>query len=274
MRVAREVVVGAGRGAVVAGGLVEGDQSTARAYRLSLSHGDVTPLPDLAVPVHDAAGARLGGAPAVIGGGGATEQATVQALGRLGGGPASRWRIVGQLPTPRADLVTATVGRQSLVIGGYDGRATSASVLGTTDGRHFEALGRLAVGVRYPAAVVAGGAVWLFGGERDGQLLDVVQRLDPLTGRTGVVAHLPRPLGHGSALMVGDRILLVGGRTAPDAVTAEMWWFDPADLTFRRAGRLPYALADTGVLVTPEGGYLLGGETPALTRRVIRLVVH
>jgi N-acetylneuraminic acid mutarotase len=100
-----------------------------------------------------------------------------------------------------------------------------------------------------------------------------VQRVDA-SGRARVVARLPQALGHASAVALGARILLVGGRTASTAVTARMWWFDPASRSFTRAGRLPRPLSDSAVAVGPDGAYLVGGESPSLTDRVVRVVLR
>ncbi|MEP6526802.1 MAG: kelch repeat-containing protein [Nocardioidaceae bacterium] len=266
--VAREVVDRMDASAIVAGGLVAGDQSTSRSYRLNPQQGTVTPLPDLPVAVHDAAGLSLHGSPLVVGGGNATEQATVQALGTQG------WREVGRLPTPRADLVAVGLRRVAIVLGGYDGVQSLAAILSSPDGREFHSIGRLPVPVRYPAAVASHGVVWLLGGEHHGQMIDAVQRIDARTGRARVVGHLPRPLGHAAVVALGGSILLAGGRTGPDAMTAAMWWFDPATVTCRRAGRLPYPLADAGVFRTGRTAYLIGGETPHLSDGVISITAH
>jgi hypothetical protein len=266
--VAREVVDRMGASAIVAGGLVAGDQSTSRSYRLNPQQGTVTPLPDLPVAVHDAAGVSLHGSPLVVGGGNATEQATVQALGTQG------WREVGRLPNPRADLVAVGLRRTAIVLGGYDGVQSLAAILSSPQGREFHSIGRLPVPVRYPAAVASHGVVWLLGGERHGQMVDAIQRINSHTGRARVVGHLPRPLGHAAVVALGGSILLAGGRTGPNAVTATMWWFDSATLTFRRAGRLPYPLADAGVFRTGRTAYLIGGETPHLSDGVISITAH
>ena len=146
-----------------------------------------------------------------------------------------------------------------------------AAVLGSSNGRDYRVVGRLAVAVRYPAVAVAQGQVWLFGGERDNAMLDVVQRFDPRTGRTRVVGRLPIPSGHGAAFAVGHQVFLAGGRIGPDRATSAMWEFDPSSARFHRAGRLPYPVADMGVAGDGHLEYLLGGETPALTDRVIRI---
>lgn len=49
-----------------------------------------------------------------------------------------------------------------------------------------------------------------------------------------------------------------------------MWWFDPGSRRFTPAGRLPHKLADTAVVQGPDVAWLVGGETPAFSARVLR----
>jgi len=251
-------------GIVVAGGLVAGDRSTARTYRLDLRTGRTTPLPDLVVPVHDVGGAVLARrAVAVIGGGNSTEQDVVQSAS-----PSGRWQIQGHLPTPRSDLVAVSSGSREFVIGGYDGIAEILVGSGTAG---FHPFGQLRVPVRYPAAALLDGAIWVLGGERSGAEVDTVQRIDLGTGNVRITARLPEPVGHASAVALGGRILLLGGRTSDSTPTSAMWWFDPHTSQFRRAGSLPTPLADSAVVGGPGVAYLVGGETPALSDRVLRV---
>ena len=62
--------------------------------------------------------------------------------------------------------------------------------------------------------------------------------------------------------------------TGPNTLTAAMWWFDPATVSCRRAGRMPYPLADAGVFRTGRTAYLIGGETPNLSDGVIRITTR
>jgi N-acetylneuraminic acid mutarotase len=268
----REAVVAQGPGApvVVAGGLLAGDTSSSASYTLDLSDGHVTRLPRLPVDVHDTAGVRLGGRTLVLGGGNASEQAVVQA--RRSG----RWRVVGRLPAARSDLAAVVAGRRAYVVGGYDGGSPAlGDVLASRDGRSWRVAAHLPLPVRYAATVLVGGALWVFGGERNGAMVDAVQRIDVGTGRAEVIGHLPRPVGHAAAVVLGGRVLLAGGRTGPDTVTDRTWWFSPATGRFMGAGRLPTGLADTApVAAGPDAAYLVGGETPALTDRVVRLTLH
>jgi hypothetical protein len=72
-------------------------------------------------------------------------------------------------------------------------------------------------------------------------------------------------------VLLGGRVLVAGGRTSADALTARMWWFDPATRRFRPAGRLPHRLADTAVVQGHGIAWLVGGETPAFSARVLKL---
>jgi hypothetical protein len=176
--IAREAVVRlSGRQAEVVGGLRPGDTSSGSSYTLDLSTGRPHRGPSLPVPVHDTAGAFVGGRLLVIGGGNAAEQAVVQAW------TGSSWRVVGQLPQPRSDLAAVVSGGRVVVVGGYDGATTAlGDVLASRDGVHWHRLGRLPVPVRYPGVAAWHRAVWVFGGERGGVMVRAVQRVSLQTG--------------------------------------------------------------------------------------------
>jgi N-acetylneuraminic acid mutarotase len=263
--IAREAVVRlSARQVAVVGGLRPDDTSSGASYTLDLSTGHAHRGPSLPVPVHDTAGAFVGGHLLVIGGGNAAEQAVVQA--RSG----SSWGVVGHLPAGRSDLAAVVTGGRVVVVGGYDGTTPAlGDVLSSRDGVHWQRLGRLRVPVRYPGVAVWHGAAWVFGGERAGVMVWAVQRISLRTGRVSVIARLPRPLGHEAAVLLGDRILVVGGRIAENRLTSRMWWFDPAAHRFSPAGRLPHRLADTAVVQGHDVAWLVGGETPGFSSRVL-----
>jgi hypothetical protein len=264
----RQALVTTGHGtAVLAGGLVAGDQSTAQAFRVDLTHGRATAMPSLAVPVHDTAAGLVGGTPTVVGGGNATEQAVVQAFG------SGAWHVVGNLPTTRSDLSVVQDGGRALVIGGYDGVHVPTTILALRTGGSTRPAGRLVTGVRYAATAVSGHRAFVFGGEVLGRELGTVQSVDLRTGRSRVVARLPVPLGHAMAAAVGGRVLLMGGRVTPDRQTDAMWWFDPGTGRFTRAGRLPTGLSDAAVAAYGHRIWLLGGESPLVTDRVVSVNV-
>jgi N-acetylneuraminic acid mutarotase len=253
---------------VLAGGLVAGDQSTDEALRIDLATGRITRLQSLEVPVHDVAGGLVGGVPALVGGGNATEQDVIQVLSD------SAWHVVGRLPTTRSDLSVVQEGGRALVIGGYDGASVPTTILSLHADGSSTSAGHLARGVRYAATARVGRTAYVFGGEVLGKELDTVQAVDLRTGRTRVVAGLPVPLGHAMAAAVGGRILLMGGRVTPDTQTGAMWWFDPATARFTRAGALPHPLSDAAVSAYGHRVWLLGGEDPAVTDQVVRVRIR
>jgi N-acetylneuraminic acid mutarotase len=268
--VSREVAMPYGTGALVAGGLGPGDVSTARVLSIDVRSGVVRFRSDLAEPTHDSAGMVLAGHPTVFGGGAANELDVVQSMNRHGS-----WAVVGHLPQARSDLSVASAGAsRAVVVGGYDGSRTPTTILGTADGAHFRSLARLPSGIRYAGVVSRRGHVWVFGGEVAGHELDGVLRVDVGTGRVRQVGRLPRPLGHETVVPVGNRMLVLGGRSAPRTVTDQMWWYDPARGSWTRAGRLPYPVADAPSVAVGGAAFLFGGETPDFTDRVTRVRWH
>ncbi|GAB3777045.1 Kelch repeat-containing protein [Nocardioides ungokensis] len=251
---------------VLAGGLEPGDHSSDQVLSIDPQRGVVGTPGHLAVPLHDSAGAVLAGRPTVIGGGGASELSDVQSADRHG-----RWHVTGHLPGARSDLAVVPAGGRGLVIGGYDGVATPASILATTDGRSFHRVASLPYGLRYSGVARADGHVWILGGEVDGRELGEVLRFDPRSGQVRRVGRMPRALGHEAVVPVGHRLLVLGGRTAPEETTAQMWWYSLRTGAWTRAGRLPYPVADASWVADGAAAYLLGGETPDFTDRVTRV---
>jgi hypothetical protein len=80
-----------------------------------------------------------------------------------------------------------------------------------------EAAGRergraIAVPAGCPAIAVAGGAAYLFGGDRDFSPADVVHEFGPATGVARVTGHLPGRNRHASVLNLNGTVLVAGGR--------------------------------------------------------------
>jgi Kelch motif protein len=248
--------------ALLAGGLGPGDASTDEVLRIDLRTGAARREAPLVEPLHDSAGALLAGRPVIVGGGGAAELDGVERLDRHG-----TWRLAGHLPGARSDLSVVAARHGLLVVGGYDGTRTPRAVLRTTDGARFERTGRLPLGVRYAGVARTGRWVWVLGGEVAGRELDEVLRVDTRTGHVRTVGRLPRPLGHEAVVAVAGRLLVMGGRTAPDAVTDALTWYDPRTHRWSRAGHLPYPVADAPAVVVGHHVFLLGGETPDFTAR-------
>jgi Kelch motif len=250
----------------MAGGLRGDGVSSAAVFSLDPATGASRHVANLASATHDAGGAVLSGHDVVFGGGSATSVRTVQAFA-----PGTPGLVIGQLPRPRSDLVSATLGGVAYIAGGYDGQTMARTVLATTDGRTFSPVANLPVPVRYPAIAAAGHVLWLFGGERGGTPVDVIQRVDVASHRAVVAGRLPGPLGEATAVVLDGRIYIAGGLTASGRATSRVLAFDPATLRAHPAAALPAPVADAGSAVLGGTGYLLGGETPVATATVTRL---
>jgi len=254
---------------IVAGGLQPGDVTTGRVWRIDPGTGKAHRLPDLAAPVHDVAGGVVAGRPTLVGGGSATSLSVVQRQAAAG-----TWKVAAHLPTARSDVSAVVVPGGLVAVGGYDGVHMPRAVLRTSDGRHFHAIARLPHGVRYAGVALLDGQLWVLGGEASGQELREVWRVDLSSGQVTAVGRLPGPLGHEAVIPVDGRLLVLGGRTTSSTMTNRMWWFTPATRTWRKAGRLPYPLADAPTAQLGGVTYLVGGETPHFTRRVLRVTVR
>lgn len=259
--VSRTVAVRSGQRLLILGGLAAGDVTTSRIVSIDPASGRSRVVGALGEAVHDAAGAIVSGVPVVFGGGASTEVADVQA-----------WRggsshVIGHLPVGRSDSAAAVVGGMSYVVGGFDGTHLVRDIEATTDGHRFHVAGRLRVGVRYPAVVAYRGAVWVLGGElattegtNGGPETSAIQRFDPSSGRTTVVGHLPKQMGHAMAFTLGGSLYVAGGRSAGVA-RDQILRINPSNGHSTRVGRLPYAESDAGVVIGTSTVWLIGGET-------------
>jgi hypothetical protein len=259
--VSRTVLVAVGGRLVLLGGLATGDTTTARVWSVTPSTRSAHQVGALRQAVHDASGAVLGGRAVVFGGGAAT---TVSAVQAWDGNSAT---TIGPLPQPRSDSAAAMIGTTAYVVGGFSGRGMTRDVLATTDGRTFRVVGRLAIGVRYPAVAAVGGSVYVVGGELattegtlSGAQTDAVQRIDPATGRVSIIGRLGHGLGHGTAFSLGGRLFVAGGRHGASA-TAAIVEVDLHTGHPRRVGVLPQSLSDAAATVTGSVAWLVGGET-------------
>ncbi len=243
-----------GSAILLCGGLTSTGTTTGSILRIDLRSGRVSNEATLAVPVHDAGGAVMGGSGFVFGGGSVGPGSVVQRVGPTGASIAA-----GQLPAVRADLAAVSVAGELVVIGGGTPAGPDARVLATTDGRHFRIVAKLLVGVRYPAVAVVGGLVYVIGGSTQSGDTRVIQVVDPRTGVARIVGHLAHGLSHASALVVGGAVLIAGGRTGGRAQDA-LWQLDLASGTVTRIGRLPYPVSDAATAVAGGIGYLIGGE--------------
>ncbi len=78
--------------------------------------------------------------------------------------PSSAVKVIGYMPIVRADTTAASVGKEAVLIGGFDGYGPQGDVWATTDGTNFRVVAHLGQPVRYPAVAAQGNDVYVFGG--------------------------------------------------------------------------------------------------------------
>jgi hypothetical protein len=241
-------------GVLAIGGADSGDRSKNTVFRLNPPAGTMTPAGSVARPVHDAAAATLNRVTMVFGGGDTTQYDSVQELT-----PNAPATTVGRMPQPLSDLSAVPVGGAIYLIGGFNGKSPTASVLQTTDGKAFTRVARLPTPVRYAAVAATQDKIYVFGGElANGQDTNEIQEYDIATEKAVVAGHLVVPVSHASAVTLDRAIYLLGGRKA-GAASDQILRFDPVRNIGLPAGRLPVPVYDGAAAAYRGGVYLIGG---------------
>lgn len=245
---------------LILGGLTASDQSTAQILTLAVATGQHQQVGWLTGPLHDAAGAALGGRDLVLGGGEYVSVAGVQAVRSSLG----RATLIGSLPQPRSDAAAVVIHHTAYVIGGYDGTSLDTAVLATTDGTGFARVATLAVPVRYPAVAAQDGRIYVFGGQTSsGAPTAVIQMINPATHVGERVGRLPEAVTGATALVVAGVLFVLGGSTTVAGGTPpnpSIWAFDPATGSVRLAGRLQLPVAHASAVALAGRGWIVGGE--------------
>jgi hypothetical protein len=203
----------------------------------------------------------------VFGGGSSTSSAAVQAFDPR----TRRGSLIARLPRPLSDLTAATMGGVTYLVGGFDGRAPRAEVLATRDGRHFTLAGRLPVGLRYPAVSAVGGRILIAGGETATGLSSAVYSLAVPSGRVSLLARLPGPLAHATAIVHGNTLFVVGGIEAAGAATGSI---SAVDLSTHLVHRLALAIAPLADAAAAQMGtttFLIGGRRTGAVAAVVEI---
>lgn len=251
--VSRAVVLPDGSNLTIIGGLDSASQSTSGVFRLDPAADTLTQLGTIPQATHDAAGAVIGGADVVFGGGTLASTAAVQSWKSGSGG-----RMVGHLPTVRSDLATVTIGGTTYLVGGYDGTHWSPAVLATTNGSRFRVAAQLRVPVRYGATAAVGGRIVVAGGQGVTGDVRTIQEINPATGQVSVIGNLPVPLADAAALVLNGYLYVAGGETGGTA-SDKIWAVNPATGKVTPAGILPMGITNAGAAVIGSTGYLIGG---------------
>ncbi len=265
--------------AILLGGLDAEDTSTAAIVVLApgtRGTGATYIGARLPEPQHDAQAAVLGGAVYVFGGG---QVASYDHILRFD--PASgRVSVVGNLPQPASDVAIAAIGSTAYIVGGYNGRSALDTILAWRPGLSPAVVGRLPEGLRYAAVAASGSQLIIAGGSTASAAgagagtgtgaSRAILRFEPSSGAVTEIGRLPAPLTHASAVTLGSRVFVIGGRGAsPESQTAAILSIDPTDGRVQSAGSLPVPLSDASVAAVGSGIVLAGGRSPAGTQASI-----
>jgi hypothetical protein len=263
----RAVAIDVGDRIDVYGGFATTGSTTGEILELDPTTGQVRTLGRLAVPVHDAAGVALNGATLIFGGGSGAPTSVVQRVDSN-----ANSRVIGNLPSARADLSAAVVGRSAFVIGGAASGVAVPAILATEDGVHFRVLATLVVPVRYGAVAETGGRIYVIGGAGAAGERTEIQQIDPATGAVAVIGRMPKPISHASAMVIGGRLFIVGGRSAGTAQDG-IWQVDPSTGMTQLVARLPQPVSDFALAVVGGVGYAIGGETDTQITSIVAIAV-
>ena len=250
------------------GGFASTGLTTGEILAFDPATGRLSAVGKLAVPVHDAAGVVLDGAVMVFGGGSGAPTAVVQRVDSQGIA-----RVIGNLPTPRADLSAVAIGDSAYVLGGGASGLLPAETLATVDGIQFRVVGTLRTAVRYASVAEAEGRIYLIGGAgAAGETADI-QRFDPATGDVELIGQMPNPISHASTMVLDGRIFVVGGRSGGIAQDA-IWQVDAVTGASRVVGHLPQPASDLMLAIVGGVGYAIGGEIDSPIGTIVEIVVE
>lgn len=255
--------------AYVLGGLSKAKASTNVVWEFDPATGAARSRGALTVQSHGGAGGALGDTAFVFGG--RAKAGVLDAVDAYTP-PDKAAATVARLPRPRTESagITDADGPTLYIVGGWDGTEPTNEVLSTIDGVTFQVVATLAEPVRWPAAVVQGTNLWVFGGEWNDAPTASIQLVDLAKGQASVVARLPEPVTRASAFVIRDTVFLAGGRVGGGR-SNEIRRFDPKTYTFSPAGTLPNNLSDSSVVSIGDSAYLLGGLAPMPTAQIVQI---
>ncbi len=214
-------------------------------------------LPDIQ---HDAQAAALDGQVYVFGGG---DLASYPHILRYDPATATT-ATVGALPRPQSDVAVATLGTTAYIVGGFDGISPLDTIVAWRPGHAARYVARLPFAVRYAAVAAIDGRLIIAGGTGLDGVSDAIWSYDPAAGSVVQVGVLPQPLTHASAVALGGRVYIVGGRrTASGGQTASIVSIDPATALATTVGTLPSPRSDAAVAVLGGRIVVAGGENSA-----------
>jgi N-acetylneuraminic acid mutarotase len=223
---------------------------------MSPATGALTSLGSVPQAFHDAAGAVIGNALYVFGGGAATSSSAVQRFDLA----THASSVVAHLAHPLSDVAAAQTPNGVFLVGGYDGRVPRPEIWRTRDGVHFTRVATLPVGLRYPAVTAVGDTVYIAGGMSPSGGSSRVFALDTATGALRSAGSLPVPTADAQGFTLGGKAYVAGG------TSGAIYRLGPVT----RVGSLP--VSNGAAVSLPGAALVIGGHTAAGTTAAVRRV--
>src|SRR6202035_1647525 len=112
----------------------------------------------------------------------------------------------------QSDVAVATIDGTAFVVGGFDGVSPLDTIVAWRPGSAPPVVARLPFAIRYAAVAAAGGRLIIAGGTSVDGVSDEIWSYDPADRAVVQIGSLPDPVTHASAVTVGGRVYLIGGR--------------------------------------------------------------
>lgn len=175
------------------------------------------------------------------------------------------WRAGPSLPVPLHHAQAAVVGDRILILGfltGLDFRADGRGFALQRGAASWTAVAPLPAGTERGggATAVIGDQVYVVGGLRGGAVTDVTVYDDSRDAHASAPA-LPERRDHLGAIGLGDRVYVIGGRTARiESHQPDTWILDPGAITWRSARPMPTSRGGFALAAVGDRIVVLGGE--------------
>lgn len=228
-------------GVVVAGGLVAG-QSVDTVYQWTPS--TIISLPNLAVPIHDAALTYRSSSLVLLGGGTVSSDNLVY---RLPWPEGTEWLSLPSLPVPVSDAVAVSTRAGLLLVGGHGYGAPWSTIWRYQAARGAAVWAQLPMGIRYPAVSASPTTLYVIGGETRRGFSRQAVAFNLKNRHRIPLPPYPLAVSQAAAAWVNGRLWVVGGETA-SGPTDRAYQYDTETRRWLPAPALPAPRAD-GALV-------------------------
>jgi hypothetical protein len=217
-------------------------------------------------PLYDAAGVNLTDSALVIGG--TRGNVAVTAVFQVNTDGVAKQ--IANLPSPRSHASAVFSNNVLYLVGGSDEANPTNDVLSSTDGGvTWSKVGTLTQNTMFPAVFVQGTTLWVVGGEWGNKAIKTIQQMNLSDGTVSLPPQLNTARSRACTLTIGSTQLIVGGRT-PSGLSDEVLGFNAGSVNL--LGTLPAKVSDHDCVTVGDNGYVLGGQSPKPTTRVIELV--